>query len=492
MTSSGLLLGDRYQLAGRIAVGGMGEVWRATDLVLGRAVAVKLLRSGSGSEAEHARFRTEARHAGSLSHPGIACVYDYREADPPHPPYLVMELVDGPSLARVLDAGPVDAARTMGMIAQAAAALQFAHTAGLVHRDIKPGNLLVSQDGNVKITDFGIARAAGSASVTRPGALIGTPAYLAPERVTGAPAAPAADLYALGIVAYQCLTGRLPFEGPSLTVALAHLERPLPRLPAHVPAGVAALVADLTAKDPRARPASAAEVAARAERLLAALARTTAVQRAPHAAPAMTASDTDVMMATRPLPGWRGYADARQRRRPGRRAPAGSHAVLALAAIAVFAVGGWVFAGGHGRPQSAVPSATQQSAPAGSHVTHRAAPARRKGGTTGGDTPGQAGLSAASGKRHSSPTPSPDRGPTRTPTPDATPTPAGSHAPSATPTPTGTPAPSGVLSVSGTPSPGGTASSTGAPSPSGTPSQTGTPSPSGTQSQIGTSTAVPD
>src|SRR6185437_11195061 len=266
--SPGLLLGDRYRLDGRIAAGGMGEVWRATDLVLERPVAVKLLRPGYNEHQDNlARFRAEARHAGSLSHPGITQVYDYRETNPPYPPFLVMELVDGPSLARLLDGGPVDARRTMGLIAQAAAALQAAHAAGLVHRDIKPGNLLITQDGDVKVTDFGIAHAAGSASVTGPGALIGTPAYLAPERAAGAPATPTADLYALGIVAYQCLTGRLPFDGAPLAVALAHLERPVPRLPPRVPAAVAALVADLTAKDPRARPASAREVAERAQRL---------------------------------------------------------------------------------------------------------------------------------------------------------------------------------------------------------------------------------
>jgi serine/threonine protein kinase len=199
--SPGLLLEGRYRLDERIAAGGMGEVWRATDLVLDRPVAVKLQQPWhSGREEELARFRAEARHAGSLSHPGIARVYDYHEADPP---YLVMELVDGPSLARLLEDGPIDPALTMSLVAQAARALQAAHAAGLVHRDIKSANLLVSQSGRVKITDFGIAHAAGSAPLTRPGALIGTPAYLAPERVAGAPARPAADLYALGIVAYH-------------------------------------------------------------------------------------------------------------------------------------------------------------------------------------------------------------------------------------------------------------------------------------------------
>ena len=501
MASSGLLLGGRYELAGRIAVGGMGEVWRATDLVLGRDVAVKLLRSGSGSEAEHARFRTEARHAGSLSHPGIACVYDYREEDPPHPPYLVMELVDGPSLARLLDAGPVGAVRTMGLIAQAAAALQAAHAAGLVHRDVKPGNLLVSQNGDVKITDFGIAHAAGSASVTHPGALIGTPAYLAPERAAGGEAGPAADLYALGIVAYECLTGRVPFDGPPIAVAVAHLERPVPPLPPHVPAGVAALVAELTAKDPRARPASAGEVAARAERLRAALTGTAIGPPGAQAAPARVtgpagagaharvAAGIDARTATRPLPGWRGYADARQRRGPGRRVPAGPQAALALAVIAVFAVGGWVFSGGHG-PQSAVPTGTQQSGPASGHATHRAAHARRIGGATGAGASGQAGLSVASRKRHLSPAPAPDGSPSRTPTPGATPSPIGSRSPSGTPTATGTPEQSGTPGQSGTPSPRGTPS--GIPSQTESPPQTGTPPPpTGTQSQSGTPTAVP-
>jgi eukaryotic-like serine/threonine-protein kinase len=190
-----------------------------------------------------------------------------------------MELVNGPSLARLLDEGPLDPARTMGLIAQAAMALQAAHAAGSVHRDIKPGNLLVSRRGQVQITDFGIAQLAGSARVTHPGMLVGTAAYLAPERAAGAPATPAADLYSLGIVAYQCLTGRLPFDGEAVAVALAHQEQALPPLPPWVPSGVAALVADLTAKDPRARPASAWEVAKRAEHWRAALTATATLHR---------------------------------------------------------------------------------------------------------------------------------------------------------------------------------------------------------------------
>ncbi len=374
MTPPGLLLGGRYQLDSRIAVGGMGEVWRATDLVLGRAVAVKLLRSGcAGSEQDHARFRAEARHAGSLSHPGIARVYDYREADPPHPAYLVMELVDGSSLDRLLDEGPLDPARTMGLIAQAAAALQAAHSAGLVHRDIKPGNLLVGPDGDVKITDFGIAYAAGSASVTSPGALIGTPAYLAPERAAGAPATPAADLYALGIVAYQCLTGGLPFDGEPLAVALAHLEQPVPPLPPDVPADVAALVAGLTAADPLARPASAGEVAERAERLRDALTGTAArPPRLPVLAWAAPATDNGTLAWE--LPNWRGgTAGIRQHGESNRRGLAALNAVGVLAVIAAVAVAGWIIPGGQG-PGSVPPRPPEPSGPPPRASTGRTTP----------------------------------------------------------------------------------------------------------------------
>jgi serine/threonine-protein kinase len=264
----GSVLKHRYRLDDRIAVGGMGEVWRCTDLALERMVAIKLLRPEYVQDEEClARFRAEGRHTASLSHPNIAQVYDYFELAPPEPGFLVLELVDGPSLARVLDAGPLDPARAMDITAQAATGLQAAHAAGVVHRDIKPGNLLVSRDGQIKITDFGIAQAAGAERLTRTGALVGTPAYLAPERAAGGLATPAGDLYALGIVAHQCLTGKVPFDGEPLVVALAHMHREMPPLPPSVPAGVAALVTDLTAKDPSARPPSAHDVAVRAERL---------------------------------------------------------------------------------------------------------------------------------------------------------------------------------------------------------------------------------
>jgi eukaryotic-like serine/threonine-protein kinase len=268
MAPTTLLLADRYRLGERIAVGGVGEVWRGTDMALERPVAVKFLLGGHALHEEaRARFRAEARHAGALSHPCIARVYDYREDDPPNPPYLVLELVDGPSLAERLAGGPLDAAATLDVVAQVAEGLHAAHTAGVVHRDIKPANLLLAKDGRVKITDFGISHAAGSAPVTSTGALIGTPAYLAPERAAGASGTPASDLYALGVVAYECLAGQPPFSGAPLQVALAHRERRFPPLPGSVPAPVAALVAELSAKAPWARPANAGQVAHRARRL---------------------------------------------------------------------------------------------------------------------------------------------------------------------------------------------------------------------------------
>ena len=268
MSSPGLLLAGRYRLESRIAAGGVGEVWRAEDLVLARPVAVKLLQPGYASHPQTlARFRAEARHAGSLTHPGIAQVYDYGETGPAGAPYLVLELVDGPSLAGSLASGPLDSVAAMDVVAQVAAGLAAAHAAGLVHRDVKPANLLMGRDGLVKITDFGIAHAAGSAPITQVGTLVGTPAYLAPERAAGQPATPASDMYSLGIVAFECLTGTLPFHGTPMEIAAASRLQPLPPLPPAVPAAVAALVTDLTAKDPADRPGSAAEVAARATRV---------------------------------------------------------------------------------------------------------------------------------------------------------------------------------------------------------------------------------
>jgi serine/threonine-protein kinase len=265
VVGQGRVLAGRYRLGEPVGSGGAGQVWRAVDLVLERPVAVKLLwPEAAGDPVARARFLAEARHASCLSHPGVAQVHDFGECGPGDAPFLVLELVDGSSLAGVLAAGPLGPADTIEVIAQVAAGLQAAHSAGLVHRDIKPANLLIGRDGQIKITDFGLASVIGSASLTATGVVVGTAAYLAPERVAGEPATAASDLYSLGVVGYQCLTGRPPFCGLPGEVALAHLRDPFPPLPGSVPAGLRALVAALMAKEPADRPGSAGEVSRRA------------------------------------------------------------------------------------------------------------------------------------------------------------------------------------------------------------------------------------
>jgi eukaryotic-like serine/threonine-protein kinase len=267
MATAGTLLDERYLLDDQIGAGGFSEVWRATDTVLMRPVAVKLLCAAHVDQPDiRARFKAEARYGGSLCHEHIARVYDY--AEPSHgQAYLVMELIDGPSLAAMLAGGPLGAARTMDIVAQVAAGLHAAHSAGLVHRDVKPTNIVFTSEGTARITDFGIAHLAGSAPLTATGMVLGTADYLAPERIAGAPAHPESDVYSLGIVAYECLAGARPFSGTPLQIAIAHRERQLPPLPVSVRADVAAFVTMLTAKDPAARPASADEVACHARQL---------------------------------------------------------------------------------------------------------------------------------------------------------------------------------------------------------------------------------
>ncbi|MGH3744904.1 MAG: serine/threonine-protein kinase, partial [Mycobacteriales bacterium] len=243
---------------------GMGQVWLGRDEVAERPVAVKVLRTEYATEPAFVeRFRAEARTAGLLDHPHVAAVIDYGEQTGPHGEptgaYLVMELVDGEPLSAILRReGPLDQRRVLDLVAQAGAGLQAAHDAGVVHRDVKPANILVTRDGEVKITDFGIARAAGALSLTRTGTVLGTAHYLSPEQVQGRSASPSSDLYALGVVAYECLAGRRPFVADSpLEVALAHQRDPVPSLPEHVHPAVARLVHRALAKDPAGRHRSA-------------------------------------------------------------------------------------------------------------------------------------------------------------------------------------------------------------------------------------------
>jgi serine/threonine-protein kinase len=206
------LLGNRYELLSVLASGGMGRVWRGRDVLLNRPVAVKVLRSEfTGDPAFLSRFRAEAQHAALLQHPNIAAVFDYGELEEQGErlAYLVMELVEGESLATLLARERrLDVPGTLSVLRQTAAALAAAHAAGVVHRDVKPGNVLVGRDGAVKIADFGIAWSASSVPLTSTGQVIGTAHYLSPEQAAGGKATPASDVYALGAVAYECLAGR--------------------------------------------------------------------------------------------------------------------------------------------------------------------------------------------------------------------------------------------------------------------------------------------
>jgi eukaryotic-like serine/threonine-protein kinase len=256
--------GERYERRARIATGGMGEVWRARDTVLGREVAVKILkREYADDHTFRARFAAEARHAAGLHHPGIATVFDYGLL-PEGTPYLVMELVDGKPLSELLaNKQPLDAEPARMLALQTAEALAFAHAAGVVHRDVKPANLLVTPGGRIKITDFGIARAIGSVAFTQTGQIVGTPQYLSPEQARGDTATPASDVYALGVVLFECLSGRRPFSGDTpIATALAQIQQEVPPLPDTVPAALAAVVARALAKDPAERYADGTAVAA--------------------------------------------------------------------------------------------------------------------------------------------------------------------------------------------------------------------------------------
>ena len=251
----------RYRFESRIATGGMGEVWRATDTSLGRPVAVKVLKSEYADDPLfRSRFETEAQHAASLHHPGVASVYDVGESAAlgaadgsglPRP-FLVMELVDGQPLSALLRGGqPLDPDAVRDLMAQAADAIGAAHRAGIVHRDVKPANLLVTPSRQVKITDFGIARATDGLGLTATGQVMGTPQYLSPEQARGATATSASDVYSLGVVAFECLAGHRPFDADSpVATALAHLNDPVPDLPPDVPRDLAAVVRRAMAKDP--------------------------------------------------------------------------------------------------------------------------------------------------------------------------------------------------------------------------------------------------
>lgn len=267
----GDLVAGRYLLVERIGSGGMGTVFRARDTRLDRLVAIKLLHGGpAADEVTRSRLRAEARFAGSLQHPGIVRVFDYGEDRGPADddavtPYVVMQLVDGTPLSRLLrDRGPLPPSTVAALLGDVAGALTVAHAAGVVHRDLKPSNILLTDAGRAVLVDFGIARSDEAEPLTETGTLIGTVDYLSPEQVQGQRANPASDVYALGIVAHQCLSAASPFHRDTqAATALARLHQPPPELPATVPFRLRRLVRSMLALDPGDRP-SATEVAERA------------------------------------------------------------------------------------------------------------------------------------------------------------------------------------------------------------------------------------
>ncbi|MBA2314572.1 MAG: serine/threonine protein kinase, partial [Chloroflexi bacterium] len=265
MAEIGNVLGGRYRLIELLGQGGMATIYRARDSQLERDVAVKLLRPEYGRDPDFlSRFRQEAQNAASLNHPNIVQVYDYGQD--PAGPFIVMELVDGEDLASVIRrTGPMPPAQAARIAAAAARALEVAHRRGIVHRDVKPGNVMVDRDGRIEVADFGIARAVAEAQMTLPGTTIGSVHYFSPEQARGESTTFPSDVYSLGIVLWEMLTGRRPWEGDSAAaVAMARLSGPPPspsRVRPGVPPGLEAILQRAMAPDPADRYPSGAGLA---------------------------------------------------------------------------------------------------------------------------------------------------------------------------------------------------------------------------------------
>jgi serine/threonine-protein kinase len=337
--------------------------------VIGRTVAIKILKDEyMGDPGFLERFRAEARHAALVNHEGIASVFDYGEEA--GSAFLVMELVPGEALSTILERdGSLSTDKTLDIVAQTSAALQAAHAAGLVHRDIKPGNLLITPDGRVKITDFGIARIADQVPLTATGQVMGTVQYLSPEQASGHPASPATDTYSLGIVAYECLAGKRPFTGESqVAIAMAQINEQPPPLPPTVPIPVQNLVMAMIAKKPADRPSSAATVARAAQALRRGDLNSAAIAVPAIAAGAAAADDatriltgmneesTRILPTTAQLPA----ADEAEEEKKKKRSP-WTWPLIALIALLVLVLGGTLFAlfANQGSPDAVETSASQ-------------------------------------------------------------------------------------------------------------------------------------
>jgi len=288
------VIADRYRLESLLGRGGSAEVWRSTDEALGRQVALKLVTASGGEDA--GRVGDEARLLASLSHPGLVPVYDAGTDDGGRP-WVVMELVEGETLADAVRRGALPSLRVAEIGARLADALVYVHGQGLIHRDVKPANVLLGKDGRVRLTDFGIARLVDAAKVTATGLTVGTASYLSPEQVTGATVGPPADVYALGLVLLECLTGQREYPGAAVEVALARLSRS-PRVPSTLGEGWPGLLTAMTDTDPPRRPTT--EAAARDLHAIAIGGAATTVLTPIRRAPA--ADRTSVLDRTQALP----------------------------------------------------------------------------------------------------------------------------------------------------------------------------------------------
>ena len=327
---AGLLLGGRYELMTRIAVGGMGEVWQAADLHLDRKVAAKVLRAEfAGDSSFLARMRAEARNAAGLSHINVTAMYDYGEQEGAG--YLIMELVEGEPMSELLGRERTLAPRQLlPILAQTARGLHAAHVAGVVHRDVKPSNLLITRDGTVKITDFGIALGANQAPMTAAGMVMGTAQYLPPEQAMGKAAQGVGDIYALGVIAYEALVGRRPFTGSTqVDIAFAHVNQPVPPMPGKIDPRVRDVVMSMLDKDPERRPRSGASLGRILDDLQRALHSEEADGRlAPH----LAAREESAAIATQAMPTTASARDEQQlRREAARRSPRGERGTAATA-----------------------------------------------------------------------------------------------------------------------------------------------------------------